>query len=49
MNNLVPFGFWTCAALYTAIGVVGIFLFSTQPNLANATDGYGLIHVQAQK
>ena len=49
MNNLVHFGFWTCAVVYTAIGVVGIFLLSAQPNLASATDGYGLIRVHAQK
>ena len=49
MNNLASFGFWTCAAVYAAIGVIGIFFLSTQPNIANATDGYGTIRLRAQK
>ncbi len=49
MNNLASFGFWTCAAVYAAIGVIGVFLLSTQPNIANATDGYGTIRLAVQK
>ena len=43
------YGFWTCAAVYAAIGVIGVFFLSTQPNIANATDGYGTIHVPVRK
>jgi hypothetical protein len=49
MNNLTSFGFWTCAAVYAAIGVIGVFFFSTQPNIANAKDGYGTIRLVASK
>jgi hypothetical protein len=49
MNNLTSFGFWTCAAVYAAIGVIGVFFLSTQPNIANAMDGYGTIHLVARK
>ncbi|MFY9692125.1 MAG: hypothetical protein WBF24_21910 [Xanthobacteraceae bacterium] len=49
MNNLASFGFWTCAAVYAAIGVIGIFFLSSQPNIANATDGYGTISLVAHK
>ena len=49
MNNLASYGFWTCAAVYAAIGVIGVFFLSTQPNIANATDGYGTIRLVASK
>ncbi len=49
MNSLARFGFWTCAAIYTAIGVIGVFLLSAQPNVANSMEGYGTIHPLAQK
>lgn len=49
MKNLASFGFWTCAAVYAAIGVIGVFFLSTQPNIANATDGYGTIRLVAHK
>jgi hypothetical protein len=49
VNNLASFGFWTCATLYTAIGVIGVFFLSTQPNIAHFTDGYGTIRFVAQK
>jgi hypothetical protein len=49
VNNLTSFGFWTCATLYTAIGVIGVFFLSTQPNIARSTDGYGTIRLVAQK
>ncbi len=28
MSKLAYFGFWTCAVVYAAIGVVGVFLLS---------------------
>ena len=37
MSNLACFGFWTCAAVYVAIGVIGVFFLSTQPNIASST------------
>ena len=49
MSNLASFGFWTCAAVYAAIGVIGVFFLSAQPNIANATDGYGTIHLVTRK
>jgi hypothetical protein len=49
MNGFASFGFWTCAAVYAAIGLVGVFFLSTQPNIANATDGYGTARLVAQK
>jgi hypothetical protein len=49
MNSLARLGFWTCAAIYTAIGVIGVFLLSAQPDVANSMEGYGTIHPPAQK
>jgi len=49
MKSLVSFGFWTCAAVYAAVGLIGVFFFSSQPNIANATDGYGTISLVAHK
>jgi hypothetical protein len=49
MSKLASVGFWTCATLYAAIGLAGIFLFSAQPNIASAADGYGVIRIAAQK
>jgi hypothetical protein len=34
MGNLSEFGIWTCAALYAAVGVIGIFFLTSQPNIA---------------
>jgi hypothetical protein len=49
MSRLASFGFWTCAAVYAAIGVIGVFLIGAQPNIAGATEGYGTIRLLAQK
>ncbi len=49
MKNLASFGFWTCATVYAAIGLIGVFFLSSQPNIANATDGYGTISLAAHK
>ena len=49
MGKLAYFGFWTGAALYAAIGLIGVVLFSAQPNIASATDGYGTTRIAAQK
>ena len=42
------FGFWTCAAIYAAVGVVGVFLIGTQPSIAYSSDGYGTMRITAQ-
>lgn len=49
MRKLAGYGFWTCAAFYAAIGVAGVFFFSTQPNAASFTGGYGTFQLVAQK
>ncbi len=49
MNRLASLGFWTCAAIYVAAGIAGVFFLSTQPNIASATDGYGTIRLVARK
>lgn len=49
MKGGALFGFWTCAAVYAAIGVIGVFFFSTQPDSARATGGYGTTSFLAQK
>ena len=49
MRGVSPFGIWTCAALYAAAGVFGLFFLTSQPNtMAAATDGYGVIRVATQ-
>ncbi len=34
-------GVWTCAALYVAIGLIGIF-FLTGAGVATSSEGYGI-------
>jgi hypothetical protein len=41
MRNLAR-GMWTCAALYVAISLLGIFFLSAKPALTTSTDGYGI-------
>jgi hypothetical protein len=40
-------GIWTCAALYVAIGLIGIFLLAGQPGVATSNDGYGIAAIAA--
>jgi hypothetical protein len=40
-------GIWTCAALYVAIGLIGIFLLAGQPGIATSSDGYGIAVIAA--
>ena len=49
MTKRAALGFWTCTAVYAAIGVIGIFFLSGQPNIAKATDGYGTIGFAVRK
>lgn len=46
MHNLSR-GIWTCAALYVAIGLVGIFLLAGGPGIATSSDGYGIAAIAA--
>jgi hypothetical protein len=48
MRSFPEFGIWTCAGLYMAIGVIGVFLLGAQPNTVSSTDGYGVIRVTAE-
>jgi hypothetical protein len=41
-------GIWTCATLYVAIGLIGIFFLATQPSIATSSDGYGIAAIAAQ-
>ena len=43
MTGFARFGFWTCAALYAAAGVIGMALLSAQSSIAYSSDGYGTI------
>jgi len=45
MRSFPEFGIWTCAGLYIAIGLLGVFFIGAQPNTVVSTDGYGTIHV----
>ena len=38
-------GIWTCAALYIAIGLIGIFLLAGEPGIPS--DGYGIAAIAA--
>lgn len=46
MRNFSP-GIWTCAALYAAIGLIGIFLLASGPGVATSSEGYGIAAVAA--
>jgi hypothetical protein len=35
-------GMWTCAALYVAIGLIGIFFLTGEPSIATSSEGYGI-------
>lgn len=43
MTGFATFGFWTCAAIYAAIGIIGIVLLGAQPSIAYSSDGYGMV------
>jgi hypothetical protein len=36
---------WTCAALYAAIGLIGIVFLTTRPGVATSSDGYGIADI----
>lgn len=35
-------GIWTCAALYAAIGLMGLLFLTGQPSIATSSEGYGV-------
>lgn len=35
-------GIWTCAALYVALGLIGILLLAGEPGIATSSEGYGI-------
>ena len=43
------FGFWTCAGVYAAIGILGVVLLGAQPSIAYSSDGYGTSRPAADK
>jgi hypothetical protein len=40
-------GIWTCAALYLAIGLIGIFFLMSESGIATSTEGYGIAAMAA--
>jgi hypothetical protein len=38
---------WTCAALYVAIGLLGIFFLASGPGVATSSEGYGVAAIAA--
>ena len=35
-------GIWTCAVLYVAIGLIGIFFLAGEAGVAVSSEGYGI-------
>jgi hypothetical protein len=35
-------GIWTCAAIYVALGLIGILLLTSEPGIATSSEGYGI-------
>jgi hypothetical protein len=46
MRNFSP-GLWTCAALYVAIGLIGIFFLTSGPGITASSEGYGTAAIAA--
>jgi hypothetical protein len=49
MSRFAYYGFWACAGVYAAIGIVGIVLLGAQPSIAYSSDGYGTVQPAADK
>jgi len=45
-RNLSP-GIWACAALYAAIGLIGIFFLASGPGVTTSSEGYGIAAIVA--
>ena len=46
MRNFSP-GIWTCAALYAAIGLIGVFFLMSESGIATSSEGYGIAAIAA--
>jgi hypothetical protein len=46
MRNFSP-GIWTWAALYAAIGLIGIFFLTSEPGVTTSSEGYGIAAIAA--
>ena len=46
MHNLSR-GIWTCAALYVAIGLIGLLFLTSEPSVATSSEGYGVAAIAA--
>ena len=44
INNFSP-GLWTCATLYAAVGLIGIFFLASRPSIATSSNGYGIVAI----
>ncbi len=49
MSNLSSYGLIAGAAVYAAIGLIGLFLLTTQPYSLGSTDGYGTTRTAPHK
>jgi hypothetical protein len=43
MSRFAYYGFWACAGVYAAIGIIGVVLLGSQPGSAYSNDGYGTL------
>jgi hypothetical protein len=46
MRNFSP-GIWTCAALYVAIGLIGVYFLTSAPGVNTSSEGYGIAAIAA--
>jgi hypothetical protein len=46
MRHVSP-GIWTCAALYVAIGLIGIFVLTSGAGVTTTSEGYGIAAIAA--
>lgn len=49
MSKFIYYGFWACAGVYAAIGLVGIVFLGAQPSIADSSDGYGTVQPAVHK
>ncbi|HEX4041499.1 MAG TPA: hypothetical protein VHY10_07355 [Xanthobacteraceae bacterium] len=49
MSKFAYYGFWACAGVYAAIGIVGVVLLGVQPSIGYSNDGYGTVQPTADK
>ncbi len=49
MSRFAYYGFWACAGVYAAIGLIGVVLLGAQPSIAYSNDGYGTLQPAVDK